>query len=600
MSSGTGLSYNCASCYAGFVICSIKKCLIQCASNPNSKTCLNCLNTQKCTSTFFACTGLKGTSSIPDSCANAVKLTLNSKGAVTISGNTTKATNTVNLTKSSCIKDTSAGPDVFYSIKLFAGNTYDVTVVPSTGYDPSLYAFTDCNNPEKTCVAGIETIKSGGTEQIKIKAQKTGDYYFAVDSWYSSTSLGVGTFTLQVQQIASNTCSASVVGKPCTKNGNECGTGKVNICLLMTTTTGICTCECKPDDKKTPLVNEDTCPGQPTLMCSTKSLETTVNGVKSKKNFCLKTCTPQLYKNECNSPFVCHPSSGAWWYLYGKAVCFYDTTNKGCSKNSNCQVSTGQKCSVSKKNCAYGSTCKPWKSTGDTGICIKAGVCDTVSGLCKPQKTGKVVKVGDPCTGDDDCGDNQTCMMEYDDVKDLGKVETGKNCKANSDCCSGSCSSGFCDVGAPCVLNNRNGYCTIADCVFDKSLTHAKCPTGSHCNKMYNTGFCQKSCKLNAKTGIDACRGNPKDKMGDYECRSWNALSNSSGSFAKGPVCDFGTTFSCATLFPMTCSMFGTWSGTTNTNATNMACRNTKNQKLANSYSSAGYCFDDTASGLVN
>ncbi len=402
------------------------------------------------------------------------------------------------------------------------------------------------------------------------------------------------------------TCKKENIGKACGKDTSEKDCGKNATCLLLTEKAGICTCQCTPDDSKTPLVNEDTCPGQPNIMCSGKSLEVTTGGKKSKKNFCLKLCTPKLGANSCNKPFVCHPSSGAFWYLYGKAVCFYSTADRGCAKDDDCLVSTGKKCSVAKKDCATGQKCLSWSTGGDAGLCIGAGKCDKPSGLCKPQTNTKTTKIGDPCKGDMDCGSGQTCMMEYDDAKDLGKVAAGKACKADSDCCSNSCTTGKCDAGAPCVLNNRNGYCTRADCAFEKTLTHAKCPTGSHCNKLYNTGFCQKSCKLASKTGADACRGNAKDKMGDYECRSWNALASSAGAFAKGPVCDFGPVIGCYWLKPpagststLSCASLGTYSGTTNDNKTKMGCRDLKNKVLSDKYSKSGWCFDDTASGAV-
>ena len=413
-------------------------------------------------------------------------------------------------------------------------------------------------------------------------------------------------------------CVASVIGKKCTAKGEECG--KANTCLLLTATDGICTCNCKPDDSKTPLVNEDSCPGQPKIQCSAKALEVTSGSTKSKKNFCLKLCTPQLGKNECSKPFVCHPGSGAWWSMYGKAVCFYSDSTidwglaYGCAKNDDCTVSTGAKCSVAKKDCATGAKCLPWKTGSDPGLCLKPGVCDTASGLCKPNKGKAGVKVGDPCKGDVDCGDNMDCQIEYDEAKDLGKVTAGKTCKADADCCSGTCNttSGTCDAGKPCTVQNRNGYCAITDCSFVTTLPHAKCPTGSTCNRIYNTGICQKSCTLAAtKTGqqIDStCRGNAKDKMGDYECRGWDALVSSANSkkFADTAVCDFGPVVRCSWFKPpagskatVSCDSLGTWSTTTNTNTTKMGCRDLTNTVLTDKFSTKGWCYDDTAAGCV-
>ena len=398
-------------------------------------------------------------------------------------------------------------------------------------------------------------------------------------------------------------CLASIIGKKCTKNGNECG--KTNDCLMLDNTEGICTCACTPDDSKTPLVNEDNCPGQPKIVCPTKTFEVTSGGKKVKKNYCFKICQPKLGANDCTFPYVCHPASGSWLWAYGKALCFYSTTNRGCAKDSDCMVSTGARCSVKKKDCATGSKCEPFTTGNDPGLCVKAGVCDTASGLCKPQKTGKTAKVGDPCKGDVDCGDNMACLIEYHQANDLGMVAGGKTCKSDSDCCSGSCGSGTCDQGVPCTVIYRNGYCTVPACAFSSTLTHAKCPTGSVCNWLYSSGYCQKTCDLTKK---GTCRGQKNDKMGDYECRNWTTLvlSSTGKKIADNPVCDFGPVFPCSAFKPpsgststLSCAYLGTWSGTTKTNTTNMACRDMKNTKLTNKYDPKGWCFDDTASGSV-
>ena len=412
---------------------------------------------------------------------------------------------------------------------------------------------------------------------------------------------------------AVSSCLASIIGKKCTKNSEECG--ETNTCLLTSEKEGICTCSCTPDDSKTPLVNEDSCPGQPSIMCGPRELEVTSNGKKSKKNFCWKLCVPKMGSNPCDKPFVCHPNAGVQWGIFGKSntnkelqsVCYYSTSNYGCAKADDCQISTGAKCTVAKKDCATGSKCEPWVNKGLTGICIKPGVCDTASGLCKPQKTGKTAKVGDPCKGDIDCGDNQSCNIEYDQAKDLGKLTKGGSCTSDSDCCSDSCTTGACDDGKPCTVQARNGYCVVSDCSFATTLTHAKCPTGSICNKLYNTGLCQKTCKMDAKTGVDSCRGNAADKMGDYECRGWNALAYSFGPIATGAVCDLGAIVTCSWFKPpagststMSCATLGTYSGTTLTNTTKMSCRDMKNTVLTDKYSKKGWCFDDTASGSVS
>ena len=197
-------------------------------------------------------------------------------------------------------------------------------------------------------------------------------------------------------------------------------------------------------------------------------------------------------------------------------------------------------------------------------------------------------------------------MMEYDEAKDMGKVKAAKPCKSNSDCCSSSCTNGRCDAGAPCTIQYRNGYCSLRNCAFSKTMTGTACPSGSHCNMLYLVGLCQRTCSLTAKTGTGTCRGHAKDKMGDYECRSWNALATSAGAIAKGPVCDFGAVVTCSwlkspagTTSTLSCAALGTYSGKTNDNHTKMSCRDLTNTVLTDKYSRSGWCFDDTASGCV-
>jgi hypothetical protein len=54
----TGLSADCADCYAGMAECTVHNCLTQCMSDPTSTTCLDCLDTAGCITTFLDCSGL--------------------------------------------------------------------------------------------------------------------------------------------------------------------------------------------------------------------------------------------------------------------------------------------------------------------------------------------------------------------------------------------------------------------------------------------------------------------------------------------------------------------------------------------------------------
>ncbi len=52
----TGLSGDCAGCYAGVVVCSIQNCLAPCAADPSSEACTSC-QAENCLDDYYACTG---------------------------------------------------------------------------------------------------------------------------------------------------------------------------------------------------------------------------------------------------------------------------------------------------------------------------------------------------------------------------------------------------------------------------------------------------------------------------------------------------------------------------------------------------------------
>ncbi len=54
----TGLSADCAGCYAGIVVCSIDNCLASCAADPDSEACTTC-QAENCLEDFYSCTGLE-------------------------------------------------------------------------------------------------------------------------------------------------------------------------------------------------------------------------------------------------------------------------------------------------------------------------------------------------------------------------------------------------------------------------------------------------------------------------------------------------------------------------------------------------------------
>lgn len=371
---------------------------------------------------------------------------------------------------------------------------------------------------------------------------------------------------------------SGTIGKTCKAN-SDCGEG--NLCLLVSTSTAICTTNCTPDDPAT-LRDEDSCPEKSRNRCGKVALK----GGKT-MNLCFRVCRPFIGCNECAPGIACDPIGAAVVGILGKAVCLYP----GCTKNADCHVTTGTSCNTASNNCPKGQRCLPYVAGFSDGICVKDGACDTKSALCDKHNLGKATaKVGDPCKGDTDCGGKMKCYHEFDDAKYY--KASGASCTSYKECCSRKCESGTCSSG-DCTLKYRNGYCSIKGCRYAKTLTIRACPAGSLCNSTYTSGFCQRSCSLE-KAGD--CRNHAKDRFGDYECRAWNNLKLSTGPAAPGPVCDFNWGARCS-LFKsslLDCSLLGNTK-----NTTHMACRDLKNNKLSNSKDPMGFCLDDTASGPV-
>ncbi len=380
------------------------------------------------------------------------------------------------------------------------------------------------------------------------------------------------------------------IGAACTtaNQATKCGTS--GLCLLTQTNGGVCTQYCTADNPATS-INEDTCPNKPANECAPIPLS---SGKTS--YFCVRKCSPYIGCNECESSLLCHPQSGSLIGLPGKGVCLLYKSTNGCAKNSDCAVTTGKSCNTKSGGCPSGQTCQAlaqdttWSSAG---TCVKDGVCDTVSGLCKPKSTGtSSAEVGDPCAGDNECAAGQTCLQEFNE-KTLRKPG-GYSCTYGTECCSGTCTNKSC-VGGNCDLLWRNGYCAISNCIFSKTLTNAACPSGTLCNRAYRTGLCQPTCSLNKASD---CRGQTKDLYGDYECRDWSQVTYSHGKASTGPVCDLGPLMPCsstsATGTIKKCEVFGD-----KTNSTAMHCRDLKGNKLSNPQHASGYCLDKTASGPI-
>jgi hypothetical protein len=95
--------------------------------------------------------------------------------------------------------------------------------------------------------------------------------------------------------------------------------------------------------------------------------------------------------------------------------------------------------------------------------------------------------------------------------------------------------------------------------------------------------------------GATDCRNHTGDFLGDYECYSWQNITEGNVSYSDGPLCDYATFHTCDYLQPLglECKDVGDA-----TNSTNMSCRDPKtNLPTTNKYDPTGFCLDDTASG---
>jgi hypothetical protein len=163
-------------------------------------------------------------------CQSATAITLTS-GTGTASGEvkSTATTSVANLANGDCTGKGTPGSEAFFSVNLTAGTSTFVKVVPSSGYNVSLYVFTDCGSIAGSCVIGADTQYAGSAEQLKFTPKKTGKYYIAVDSPYTAgASYSYGTFTVTVETYTppiNDTCAWAtsvplVLGKGKVSNGD--------------------------------------------------------------------------------------------------------------------------------------------------------------------------------------------------------------------------------------------------------------------------------------------------------------------------------------------------------------------------------------------
>ena len=91
------------------------------------------------------------------------------------------------------------GPDLVYSITVFAGNSLTFTLTPSATYDPTLYIVGTCTNGS-TCVVESDTGAEGQVETIGPRTFAPGTYFVYVDSIWApeECTCDHGTYMLSV------------------------------------------------------------------------------------------------------------------------------------------------------------------------------------------------------------------------------------------------------------------------------------------------------------------------------------------------------------------------------------------------------------------
>ena len=133
-----------------------------------------------------------------DTCASAEGIQIPATGgAFTKTGATYGASNIVSLPSTGCTKATSAGPDIFYKIKLDAQVSYKIKV-DGTGFDEVVYLMNTCTG-SSTCFVGSDKSVSAA-EELVFTPLATQVYYIGVDG---KNKQDTGEFTLSVEKTPS-------------------------------------------------------------------------------------------------------------------------------------------------------------------------------------------------------------------------------------------------------------------------------------------------------------------------------------------------------------------------------------------------------------
>lgn len=108
-----------------------------------------------------------------------------------------------------------SGPDVFYSFTVATAGTLTFTVTPQPGYDTAIYLLAG-GSAGSNAIRASDGASFGSAEVLTSPLLQPGDYFFVVDSFYSSGSAAQpsrhqGTYSLTV---AGSAALASNVPEP--------------------------------------------------------------------------------------------------------------------------------------------------------------------------------------------------------------------------------------------------------------------------------------------------------------------------------------------------------------------------------------------------
>jgi hypothetical protein len=148
-----------------------------------------CVGTQVCS---LESTCLDVTAATNDTCATFIDLTV----GTAVTGNSYDMTSNYNagLETAECTGFMQTGPDVAYRVNLTAGQTINVTLTPTTPWDPAVAILNQggpaaCDAATLSCGAGADEGLLGDAETFTFTATTAGNHMILVES-YSATNYG--------------------------------------------------------------------------------------------------------------------------------------------------------------------------------------------------------------------------------------------------------------------------------------------------------------------------------------------------------------------------------------------------------------------------